>query len=225
MGARAALPPPPLLPLVLLLLLLAPRPAAGGSFIEPPGQPPDHALGALLRWGEASGIVLNPQLALRRHAADGVGHALFATAPIAAGDVLARIPLERAVHRGSLEAAANTAELSPITRFVLRRSRAQLRQKVGAYGQVFGLAWWLMAAEHGADDVAVPPGWEQYVDALPEEFATALAYEDAELQALAGSAAEPLAHDLRDTFDEEYRVAERAWQRCAELALDEFDAW
>ena len=115
--------------------------------------------------------------------------------------------------------------VSPITRFVLRRSRAQLRQKVGAYGQVFGLAWWLMAAEHGADDVAVPPGWEQYVDALPEEFATALAYEDAELQALAGSAAEPLAHDLRDTFDEEYRVAERAWQRCAELALDEFDAW
>jgi hypothetical protein len=92
---------------------------------------------------------------------------------------------------------------------------------------VFGLAWWLVAADHAAvdDDVSVLPTWAQYVRSLPEDFATALSYEDAELQALVGSSAEPLARNMRDAFDAEYKAAQRGWERCSELELSEFDSW
>lgn len=201
--------------------------SAQPSLIPLPGAPPSPELASLLKWSEATGIVLSPHLALRRHPAEDVGHALFATSPISAGDVLVEVPLARAVHRESLELTFGDDTLSPITRFVLHRSRAHLRQRVGRYAQVFGLAWWLVVAEHPSieDGTSMLPMWSQYVQSLPEDFATALSYEDAELQALAGSNAEPLARETRDAFDAEYKIAQRRWERCAELALDEFDSW
>lgn len=215
-----------------LALLLAPLLWLRGvvalpSFMEAPGAPPSAEVTSLLKWSETVGIALNKHLALRQHPSEEVGHALFATGPIEAGEVLVEVPLGRAVHRQSLEMTFVADTNSPISRFVLRRSRAHLQQRVGAYGEVFGLAWWLVAADHNAvdDDVNILPTWTQYVRSLPEEFATALSYEDAELQALEGSSAYPLARDMRDAFDAEYRAAQRGWERCSELGLSEFDSW
>ena len=219
--------------LLSLLLLRGGNAAASGSgypaqpgfgLLPPPGEPPLETHAELLRWSEAAGAALNPTLALRCDS-DGT-HGVYATGPIAAGDVLARVPLALAAHRASLEPAfAGAAALPPIARFVLRRGRAQLRQRRGAFGEVFGLAWWLTAVEHEGDGVDVPPlEWGRYIRSLPEEFATALAYEDAELEALAGTHAGILARELRDEFDAEYRAAERGWQRCRELQEAEFDA-
>jgi hypothetical protein len=215
-----------LLPLLLLVVVLG-RTAAEPSFIEPPGTPPSAELTSLLRWSSAVGVSLNQHLALRRHPSTDVGHALFAVGPIEAGEVLVEVPMASAVHRKSLESTFSADTRSPIASFVLRRSRAHLQQRVGPYGEVFGLAWWLLAADRAAvgDDVIVPPTWSQYVQSLPEEFATALSYEDAELRALEGSSAEPLARAMRDAFDAEYKAAQRGWERCGELGLSEFDSW
>ena len=201
--------------------------AAQPSFIEPPGEPPSAELTSLLKWSETVGVALHPHLALRRHPVEGVGHALFATGPIEADQILVEVPMARAVHRKSLERTFSAETNSPISRFVLRRSRAQLHQQAGPHTEVFGLAWWLLAADHNAveDDINVLPTWAQYVQSLPEDFATALSYENAELQALVGSSAETLARDMRDAFDAEYKAAEQGWRRCRELSLDEFDGW
>eukprot|EP01043_Picozoa_sp_COSAG02_P084415 COSAG02_NODE_22256_length_758_cov_1.078907_1_plen_205_part_10 len=176
----------------LALLLLWPRGVVAlPSFMDAPGAPPSAEVTSLLKWSETVGVALNQHLVVRQHPNEGVGHALFATGPIEAGEVLVEVPIRRAVHRQSLEMTFVADTNSPISRFVLRRSRAHLQQRVGAYGEVFGLAWWLVAADHDAvdDDVNLPPAWAQYVRSLPEEFATALSYEDAELHALEGSSA------------------------------------
>ena len=170
---------------------------------------------ALLRWLEGEAVFVDQRLELRRHRDPLMGHTFFATAPIEADAVLARVPLAKAVWHGSLEQAWRAVgQEPPISQFLLRRSREQLAAGTG-YSDMFGLSWWLLAADRAVSGeepaAAAAARWGRYVQALPADFGGALAFDDPELEALAGTAAAPLARELRETFDAEFREAERGF--------------
>lgn len=199
----------------LLALLLGAELLWGRAAAPAAAGPASGEAQALLRWLEGEAVFVDQRLELRRHQDPLMGHTFFATAPIEADAVLARVPLAKAVWRGSLEQAWRAVgQEPPISQFLLRRSREQLAAGSG-YSDMFGLSWWLLAADRAVSGeepaAAAAARWGRYVQSLPADFGGALAFDDPELEALAGTAAAPLARELRETFDAEFREAERGF--------------